>query len=875
MKSNLLQKGLAGLLTTAMVIGMLPTGDLSVTVHAADTASWEAPVAPQIGFGTKGIIDPAEATDTTVDWTGCYVYYGTYDVDNDDVKEPTKYRVLDVDSTDFGGNTILLHSNDVLLYSKFIDGTDNNAYLWKESRIKSILNDTFLYKGFSTMEQNGIAESYKAEDSATDNRAHESFSRTVFSPLTGEKLFILGMGEVKNTTYGFTNTIDESASRKKNGDWWMRTYSSSGASNEYYVDKNGELNSLFIQNACGICPTFNIEHSSIFLNAVSGMDKSQEIKKDSAMIQDVSSVERTLTLYDSRKQVELTADGSSAYIDENADIWVPYSYTDTAETDEKVNQISVMITDKVYTDEDAKILYYGALQGIADIEQTTGMGRFVFPDGIDLTNSHVYLIAEHVSGENQTDYASQPAELLTIKKGIEDVAIDLSIPTAEQRTFSSTAVAVINGQSDFSQIPAVTWKQGNEIVSGTAAYDTAYTASVTLDAVTGYGYRPDVKISINGKTMDQSHIQFGTDGTVTVSDDFILESAKLKGVIQPQAITGIANGSSLEQIKQQFPSVITIETEDDLEKEAAINWDFDSFAEGSYDPQVKTEQTFKVKGIATLPEDVSNPNHISLEVIVPVTVSAGEQVIPEPITPEPITPAPVTPEPVIPTPVAPVPEPADPAPVAPEQPETVSPQVYKANSIKMDQSTSLNWAKGKLTVTWNTLQKADGYDIFAEPCGTKITESSLITTVTGKKTSVSLVKIAGKKLSGNKTYKVRIKAYTLSNGNKVYIGGSQDYHIAGKNSTRYTNVKKISVSRRTVFLKKGRSTKIKAVIKKQSSKKKLLPESHGKSLRYYTTDETIATVTPQGMIKAKKKGTCYVYVTALNGIKTKVKVTVK
>ena len=109
---------------------------------------------------------------------------------------------------------------------------------------------------------------------------------------------------------------------------------------------------------------------------------------------------------------------------------------------------------------------------------------------------------------------------------------------------------------------------------------------------------------------------------------------------------------------------------------------------------MKTEQTFKVKGIVTLPEDVSNPNHISLEVIVPVTVSAGEQVIPEPITPEPITPAPVTPEPVIPTPVAPVPEPADPAPVAPEQPETVSPQVYKANSIKMDQSTSLNWAKG-------------------------------------------------------------------------------------------------------------------------------------------------------------------------------------
>ncbi len=869
MKSNLLQKGLAGLLTTAMVIGMLPIGDLSVTVHAADTASWEAPVAPQISFGTKGIIDPAEPTDINADWTGCYVYYGTYDADYDDVKEPVKYRVLDVDSTDFGGNTILLHSNDVLLYSKFVEGSDNDAHLWKESLIKSVLNDTFLYKGFSTMEQNGIAKSYKADYSSTDNQ-HSDFETAVFSPLTGEKLFILGMGEVTNTTYGFTNTIDQSASRKKKGDWWMRTYSKSAAWNEFYVQTDGLLTNQFVQNACGICPTFNIEHSSIFLTAVSGMDKSQEIKKDSSMIQDVSSVERTLTLYDSRKQVELYSDSSSAYIDANANIWVPYRYTDTAETDEKVNQISVMITDKVYTDEDAKILYYGALQGITDIEQTTGMGRFAFPDGIDLTNSHVYLIAEHVSGENQTDYASQPAELLTIKKGIEDVAIDLSIPTAEQRAFSSTAVAVINGQSDLSLTPAVTWKQGNEIVSGTAAYDTAYTSSMTLDAVTGYGYIPSMKVSINGTMVDQSHIQFGTDGTVTVSADFILESAKLKGVTQPPAITGIANGSSLEQIRQQFPSATTIETEDDLKKEAAINWDFDNFAEGSYDPQVKTEQTFKIKGIVTLPEDISNPNQISLEVIVPVTVSAGEQVTPEPITPAPVTPEPVTPAPVVPTPVTPAPE-----PTAPQQPEAVSPQVYKANSIKMDQNTSINWAKGKLTITWNTLQGADGYDIFAEPCGTKITESSLITTVIGKKSSASLAKIAGKKLSGKKTYKVRIKVYTLVNGNKVYIGGSQDYHIAGKNSTRYTNVKKISVSRRTVFLKKGRSTKIKAVIKKQSSKKKLLPESHGKALRYYTTDENIATVTPQGMIQAQKKGTCYVYVTALNGVRTKVKVTVK
>ena len=41
----------------------------------------------------------------------------------------------------------------------------------------------------------------------------------------------------------------------------------------------------------------------------------------------------------------------------------------------------------------------------------------------------------------------------------------------------------------------------------------------------------------------------------------------------------------------------------------------------------------------------------------------------------------------------------------------------------------------------------------------------------------------------------------------------------------------------------------------------------------YFTD--VATVTNKGVIKGKKKGTCYIYVYAQNGISKKVKVTVK
>ena len=64
-------------------------------------------------------------------------------------------------------------------------------------------------------------------------------------------------------------------------------------------------------------------------------------------------------------------------------------------------------------------------------------------------------------------------------------------------------------------------------------------------------------------------------------------------------------------------------------------------------------------------------------------------------------------------------------------------------------------------------------------------------------------------------------------------------------------------------------------IDKQSKKKKLLPVSHGPALKYQSGNKKIAAVTQAGKVKAKKKGTCYIYVTALNGVREKIKITVK
>ena len=86
-----------------------------------------------------------------------------------------------------------------------------------------------------------------------------------------------------------------------------------------------------------------------------------------------------------------------------------------------------------------------------------------------------------------------------------------------------------------------------------------------------------------------------------------------------------------------------------------------------------------------------------------------------------------------------------------------------------------------------------------------------------------------------------------------------------------TNPKSVKVKKSTVKIKKGKKFTIKPTIVKVDSKKKLV--NHRK-ISYECTNEKIATVSKKGVIKGKKKGTCYVYVYAENGIFKKVKVTV-
>lgn len=216
-------------------------------------------------------------------------------------------------------------------------------------------------------------------------------------------------------------------------------------------------------------------------------------------------------------------------------------------------------------------------------------------------------------------------------------------------------------------------------------------------------------------------------------------------------------------------------------------------------------------------------------------------------------------------------------PASTETPQkTVTSEEIRKNSEKLDSGISIGWNGNKFALSWGKTDGAEGYDICVAPCGkTKLNAKSLIRTVKGKKTSLSFAKIAGRKISGKNVYKVKIKAWRYVNGKKVYIGSSRGYHVAGKAHTKYTNAKKLKPAKKKYVLKKGKEARIRITVAKQSKKKKLLPSSHGPALRYTSSNKKIATVTQKGKIKAKKEGICYITVTALNGIRTKIKITVK
>ena len=214
-----------------------------------------------------------------------------------------------------------------------------------------------------------------------------------------------------------------------------------------------------------------------------------------------------------------------------------------------------------------------------------------------------------------------------------------------------------------------------------------------------------------------------------------------------------------------------------------------------------------------------------------------------------------------------------------EKNETLKPEEEKADSADTDARVAMDTSYSKLrlrvptstrttnVLKWTKQTGADGYVIYGNLCNSKGKTYKLVKQVTIKdNTTTSWIDT---KLASGTYYKYYIKAYKLVDGKKVWIAKSKVVHSTTTGG-KYGNAKSVKVNKTSVSLAVGKTFSIKA---EQVLKDK--PIAGHQNIKYESGNSKVASVTSKGVIKAKKKGTCYIYVYAQNGMYKRIKVTVQ
>ena len=166
--------------------------------------------------------------------------------------------------------------------------------------------------------------------------------------------------------------------------------------------------------------------------------------------------------------------------------------------------------------------------------------------------------------------------------------------------------------------------------------------------------------------------------------------------------------------------------------------------------------------------------------------------------------------------------------------------------------------KKAISLAWKNIQVAKTYVIYGAKCGTSYKK---IATVHSKT-------FTDKKLRKGTYYKYMVVALN-EKGEVVAI--SKLIHVATKGG-KVGNCKKLKVNKSKVNLKQGKKFKLK--VKQIAESKKVKLKKHRK-IAFESDNQDVAVVSKKGIITAKKKGICSVYVYAQNGVYKQVKVTVK
>ncbi|MGI6211145.1 MAG: InlB B-repeat-containing protein [Anaerovoracaceae bacterium] len=194
----------------------------------------------------------------------------------------------------------------------------------------------------------------------------------------------------------------------------------------------------------------------------------------------------------------------------------------------------------------------------------------------------------------------------------------------------------------------------------------------------------------------------------------------------------------------------------------------------------------------------------------------------------------------------------------------VTPGVSK--KVRILNLKALPAGKNAEKLSWTKIRGAAGYDVYFGKCGR----------VLRKIGSTKSLKKRIRGLTKGTVYKYRVRAYKIVDGEKVYLCRSKVSHaVAGGYNSKFTDAKSIRAAKQSLTLKAGRTASLKAKQTKLKSGRSFLKNSHTTLLRFKSDNPSVASVSTSGKVRAKKAGTCRIYIYAINGLWTFTDITVK
>ncbi|MCR4817858.1 MAG: hypothetical protein K5841_02740 [Fretibacterium sp.] len=386
---------------------------LPLVISSDQAVAWEK-TQDGLGLGVNTIGSPSSVSSDEA-WSGSYVYYGKY-------KEiPMKYRVLAPSTTEFGDNTLFLDCDTILEKKIPFHNVSDMEMMWGINSLRDWLNDENFLKNqevFTVAEQAAVALSKKTLPS---NKHTSNFIHTCLHE-DGDRVFLLDVTELMNPDFGYISGNDNYTiykSRAKNyhdssipsgqyiNRWWIRSryqhmqYTKYGYKHTHLgaVSVEGRIcNEMYTAtyHDVGVSPAFNVSLSSvIFSSRVQGTN-------------DAPGAEYKLTLRDTSMDI------NPSTVTRNGDTLTVY-YTIAGEHAGNATRVSLLVTDGTWDKDNgwsdgAEVVQYGTVSG--NFSTSDGWGTFNLDSnkisGTLGTDYNVYILAEDVNGEQESDYASAP-----------------------------------------------------------------------------------------------------------------------------------------------------------------------------------------------------------------------------------------------------------------------------------------------------------------------------------------------------------------------------------------------------------------------------------------------------------------------------------